>query len=469
MRLDFPPYSLWEKRSGSGTPVALLHGLSASSRWWSRNIEALSARHTVAAVDLVGFGRNVRFSGLPVLLPAFPEVAALVARWLETFNEPVHLVGHSMGGQIAIRLAAERPDLVRSLMLVSAPGMPLRFDPRPHVRAVEKPPYGGAGIARVLVPDFLRAGPASVAVASARVMRGDMRALMHSLRVPTLLVWGENDPLVPLVYGQAMQQEIAGARLEVIPGAAHVPMWDAPAVFNEIALSFFEEVQAKSLPVAEPVFSWGISGWREGITHRQVGRRRDIVLMHGLGMSSAYFEPLAQELFARGWNPIAPDLPRDPAGPEEHALMLAAWADALNIADAVWLGHSIGCNVVAHLSRMRPDIVRSSVLVGPVWTRSRFPSLRTWTMLALDALREPMRLYRHVLPAYWDIGLARWLSTWFRYARDVSCSLPPGLCIAGKTDPIPDRTCVPVTDVPGAHACVFSHPEEVAAQLETRS
>ena len=125
-------------------------------------------------------------------------MTSLLARWLETFGEPVHVVGHSMGGQIAIRLAAERPDLVRSLMLVNAAGMPFRLDPRPHVRALPKPPYGGPGIARVLVPDFLRAGPTSVAVAGARVMRGDMRELMRAIRVPTLLVWGENDPLVPL-------------------------------------------------------------------------------------------------------------------------------------------------------------------------------------------------------------------------------------------------------------------------------
>ncbi|HEX8411752.1 MAG TPA: alpha/beta fold hydrolase, partial [Thermoanaerobaculia bacterium] len=160
-RLDFPPYSLYEKRTGAGTPVVLLHGLSGSSRWWSRNVDALAERHLVAAVDLIGFGRNRRFSGLPLLLPTFSEVTAVLARWLETFGEPVHLVGHSMGGQIAIELAAERPDLVRSLVLVNAAGMPFRFDPRPHVRAVPKPPYGGPGIARVLVPDFFRAGPSS--------------------------------------------------------------------------------------------------------------------------------------------------------------------------------------------------------------------------------------------------------------------------------------------------------------------
>lgn len=447
--------------------MALLHGLSGSARWWSRNIDALAARHLVAAVDLVGFGHNRRFSGLPLLLPSFSEVTALLARWLETFGEPVHVIGHSMGGQIAIGLAAARPDLVRSLILVNAAGMPFRLDPRPHVRAVPKPPYGGPGIARVLVPDLLRAGPASVTVASMRVIRGDMRELMHAIRVPTLLVWGENDPLVPLVYGQAMQQEIAGARLVVIPRAAHVAMWDAPEEFNRIALSFLEEVQSSPPATAEPAFSWGIAGWTSGVAHREAGRRRDIVLVHGLGMSSAYFLHLARALFERGWNPIAPDLPgfgesanAPAAGPASHASLLAAWADAVGIRNAVWLGHSIGCNAVAHLASRRPDLVRASVMVGPLWTRKH--PLRVVAMLVVDAFREPLSLYKYVIPAYWRTGLGRWFLTWRRYSPDVATPPPPAFHLAGTRDPIPDRTAVEVRHVDGAHACTFSHPEEVA-------
>jgi pimeloyl-ACP methyl ester carboxylesterase len=477
----FPPYTLWQTRAGSGTPVALIHGLSGSSRWWSRNLEALAARHLVAAVDLVGFGRNNRFLGVPVVLPPFAEVTALLARWLETFGEPVHLVGHSMGGQIAIRLAAERPDLIRSLVLADAAGMPFHLDPRPHIRPLPKPPYGGTGIARLLVPDFFRAGPASVAVAGTRVMLGDMRESMHAIRVPTLLVWGENDPLVPLQYGQAMQQEIAGSRLVVIPRAAHVVMWDAPEEFNRTVLEFFDEVESRERDVeASPRFSWGISGWtplddRTAIAHRQAGRRRDIVLVHGLGMASAYFVHLAEALFDAGWNPIAPDLPgfgespNAPAGgADEHARQLAQWADALAIKDAVWLGHSIGCNTVAHLARLRPDLVRRCIFVGPLWTRSGYPKTTLMAKLALDAFREPLALFKHVLAAYWRTGIARWWRTAQKFAEDVACpaELPAGsLVLAGIRDPIPDRTCLDITHVPGAHACVFSHPREVVEAM----
>jgi pimeloyl-ACP methyl ester carboxylesterase len=473
VRLDFPPYALWETRTGSGSPVALVHGLSGSSRWWSKNIEALSAKHLVAAVDLAGFGRNRRYAVLPEIPPSFREQAALLARWLETFGEPVHLIGHSMGGQLSIRVAAERPDLVRSLILVNSAGMPFRVDPRPHVRTLPHPPYGGPGIARVLVPDFLRAGPASVAVAGTRVILGDMRPMMRAVRAPALLIWGEGDPLVPVHYGEAMQREIEGARLVVIPGAAHVTMWDAPEEFNRLATGFLDEVETHRAARAEPAFNWGIAGWTAGVAHRQAGRRRDIVLIHGLGMSSAYLGRLARALFEDGWNPIAPDIPgfgesvNAPAGDvASHARLLASWADQLAIRDAVWVGHSIGCNSVAQLAALRPDLVQAAVMVGPLWTTRRFAQLRTFAMLALDALREPFALYRYVLPAYWRTGVARWWMTWRRFARDLPVAPPPAeLYLAGTRDPIPDRTRVSLREVPGAHACLFSHPRDVAQAI----
>lgn len=476
-RIPLPPYALWETRAGSGTPVALIHGLSGSSRWWSRNWDALAAKHCVAAVDLTGFGRNRRFFGLPAVLPSFAEVTSLLARWLETFGEPVHLMGHSMGGALAIRLAAERPDLVRSLTLVNSAGMPFHLDIRPHVRPLPKPPYGGPGIARVLVPDFLRAGPASVAIASTRVLKSDERAAMHALRVPTLLVWGENDPLVPLIYGEAMRDEIADARLVVIPRAAHVAMWDAPEEFNRIALAFLDEVDAQpSRADAQRGFAWGIAGWTDGVAHRQAGPRRDLVLVHGLGMSSAYFERVARELFARGWNPIAPDLPgfgesrnARGGGPDDHAHALATWADAMNIRDAVWVGHSVGCNAVAHLASLRPDLVRRAIYLGPVWTRVATPTLRLFAMLALDALREPLSLYRFVLPAYWRTGLWRWWSTWRRFRDDLRVAPTRGVMIAGERDPISDRRVATIEHVPGAHACNVSHPAEVAQRITERA
>ena len=471
-RLEFPPYALWESRTGSGTPIALIHGLSGSTRWWSRNLSALSAKHLVAGVDLIGFGRNIRLTS-PLVLPPFHEVTALLARWLETFEEPVHLVGHSMGGLLAIRVAAERPDLVRSLILVNAVGVPFALRPGPHLRALPRRPWG-LNLAPIVLADALRAGPTSLAVASARVLRGDARDWMRHLRLPALLVWGENDPLVPVTYGREMQEQIAGSRLVVLPRAAHVAMWDAPEEFNKVVTEFVDEVEQTDRPPADhpPVFAWGIAGWTNGIAHRQSGLRRDLVLIHGLGMSSAYFDRFARALFAAGWHPIAPDLPgfgesenARGADPEETAQRVAAWADAIGIRNAVWVGHSIGCNVVAHLARLRPDLCRAAVHIGPLWTRTRWPALRLAAMLVLDSFRESLRLYRYVLPAYWRTGVWRWCTTLWRSRNDIISDSPSGVLIAGERDPLPDRRTCQVTTVPGAHACQFSCPEESAEAL----
>jgi pimeloyl-ACP methyl ester carboxylesterase len=191
-------------------------------------------------------------------------------------------------------------------------------------------------------------------------------------------------------------------------------------------------------------------------------------------MSSAYFVRLARALFARGWNPIAPDMPgfgesddADASGPESHAAILAKWADALAIKNAVWVGHSIGCNTVAHLARLRPDFVRAAVHIGPLWTRARYPQLRFVPRLPLDALREPLSIYRFVLPAYWRVGIWRWWCTWRRFVADMSARPPEALMIAGERDPLPDKSCTTSMRVPGAHACHFSDPDAVA-ELITR-
>ncbi|HKO01389.1 MAG TPA: alpha/beta fold hydrolase, partial [Thermoanaerobaculia bacterium] len=255
--VHLPPYSFRETRTGSGTPVALIHGLGGSSRWWEKNFEALSARHTVAALDLPGFGGNARFFA-PAPMPPFGEMSALVARWLETFGERVHLVAHSMGGLIAIRLAAERPELLRSLTLVCAAGIPFALDPAPHLRAMPQPVRGAVKITRFALPDFLRAGPTAVAVAGARILLTDVREWLAAIEVPTLVVWGEHDPVVPLHYGEEMRRAIRNSRFVVLPRAAHVPMWEEPDAFNAAVTEFVDEIDATSAHVAVGrAFTWG--------------------------------------------------------------------------------------------------------------------------------------------------------------------------------------------------------------------
>jgi pimeloyl-ACP methyl ester carboxylesterase len=492
-RVDLPPFTFWETRAGSGTPVVLLHGLGGSSDWWRHNIDVLAERYLVSAVDLVGFGRRLRgrevsksrgeaprdretarlrnqFSRDRSKLPTrLDEIASLLTRWIESsFDGPVHLAGNSLGGHIAMHIAASRPDLVRSLVLIDSTGIPFEIAPGAHIENIATP-HGWRSFFLILMRDLFRAGPTALAVAFARLLRDDARPLMKTLTMPVLLIWGEHDPLVPLTYARQMLDEMPHAKLRVIPHAGHVPMWENPRAFNDALLSFLGEFDDAD-GAAEPAFSWGVAAWTSGIAYRAAGRRRDVVLIHGLGMSSAYFGPIARALHARGANPIAPDLPGfgesidgPAADPEQHAQILAEWADALSIRGATWIGHSFGCNTVVHLGRLRPDIVKRTICIGPLWS-PRNPARLLWPLI-VDALREPSALYAYVLRAYWRCGPLRWLGTYRRYAADLRNAAPDAMMLAGQRDPLVERAIANLSLLPGAHACHFSHPDDCAKAI----
>ena len=167
---------------------------------------------------------------------------------------------------------------------------------------------------------------------------------------------------------------------------------------------------------------------------------------------------------------IAPDLPGfggsvdGPAvGPREHAEILAAWADALSIRSAIWIGHSFGCNAVAQLHRVRPDLVRDVICFGPLWS-ARSP-LRLFGSLFVDAFREPFALFGYVIRAYWRAGLGRWFATFRRYRDDLRRDPPSNArMIAGRNDSLIDRDRIAgLVFIPGAHACHFAYPEEAAS------
>src|SRR5436305_435126 len=97
------------KVTGSGEPVVLVHGLSGSMRWWANTVPALAARYRVYLLDLPGFGSMRRFPGGFAL----KEAAAWLRACMRALGLPtVHLVGHSMGGYICLRVAAQNPEAV---------------------------------------------------------------------------------------------------------------------------------------------------------------------------------------------------------------------------------------------------------------------------------------------------------------------------------------------------------------------
>jgi pimeloyl-ACP methyl ester carboxylesterase len=219
-----------------GEPLVLLHGLSGSTRWWVRNASALAEAHRVHVLNLPGFG------DLPWRSPRFvlTEAADWVADWLAAVGlDACHLVGHSMGGYIAIRLAARRPECVRRLVLVSPAGVPTGRSMLGYgVPLVAAALAADPTFLPVLAIDALRAGPLTILRAARDLLGEDVRDDLNAIRAPTLLVWGERDTLVPPSIGPAMRDEIRDARLVLLTGAGHVPQFDRADEFNSTVLRF---------------------------------------------------------------------------------------------------------------------------------------------------------------------------------------------------------------------------------------
>ncbi len=108
--------------AGEGEPVILVHGLSASSLWWTRNVPALAERYRVYLIDLPGFGRMRRYASRFVL----HRLAADIVTWMEAAGiRQAHFIGHSMGGYICLCIAAQHPEVVKRIVLVAPAVIPL--------------------------------------------------------------------------------------------------------------------------------------------------------------------------------------------------------------------------------------------------------------------------------------------------------------------------------------------------------
>ena len=219
----------------SGPPVVLLHGLAGSEAWWSRNVPALSDAFQVLAVDLPGFGSSHRDARL-----ILDEVPAQVVALLDEMGiERAHVIGHSMGGLVAGGLAADHPERVDRLVLVDA-GF-LSFDPG-WLHRIAGPqrtlPWTSPTILPVLVRDAIRSGPVRMAKATNQLLRKDWRHKLPAITAPTLVVWGEHDHVCSPRIGKQIVAAVPDARLVIIPGAGHNPMWEKPAEFDREVLAF---------------------------------------------------------------------------------------------------------------------------------------------------------------------------------------------------------------------------------------
>lgn len=255
--------SIHRVRLGAGPPVLLLHGFGGWTFSWRKTLPALLDHWEAHAIDLRGFGLSEK----PLADVYDTEAqAALVAAYIERYiGRPAALIGHSLGGLIALATAIRFPERVQALVLVAAAGRRLPLPPRWVVRLLALPLLGGA-LMRLCVssPRALRRLLALVYADPGRItpetVQGYARPLrarrahrvlarmlnsrlvprldLAAVRVPTLIIWGERDRVIPPAVGKTYAAAIRGARLVTLPEIGHAPAEEAPDRFNAILKEF---------------------------------------------------------------------------------------------------------------------------------------------------------------------------------------------------------------------------------------
>jgi pimeloyl-ACP methyl ester carboxylesterase len=275
--------------AGSGPVLLLIHGMAGTGESWQAVIEPLALKHTVVALDLPGHGASETGAGDYSL----GSLAAGLRDLLITLgHERATLVGHSLGGGIAMQFAYQFPEATERLVLVSSGG--LGREVNPMLRAAALPGadlfiattaapgrIAGSALARGLAAVGLRpsADVAEVARGYASLADAGRRAaFLATLRsvvgtdgqrvaaadrlyltegVPVLIVWGERDRIIPAEHGTHAHRAIAGSRLEIFDGVGHMPQLEAPGRFVAVLERFLAET--------EPA-EWDTRQWRARLT-----------------------------------------------------------------------------------------------------------------------------------------------------------------------------------------------------------
>lgn len=229
-----------------GEAVVCLHCSGGNGAMFDGVIDALAADHSPLALDLPGHGRSGGVDSLGSIERMAAFVGAFLGRW--GIARPV-LLGHSMGGAIALRLALDRPALVRALVLV-ATGARFRGAALPQIERVvagrERRPFFRDAYSPGAPPELLRRGFLEDLKTDPRALAGDLEACrafaaegdLGRVAVPTLVVVGADEDAEQRERGERLAAGIPGARLERIAGAGHMVPLEQPAALAAAVTAF---------------------------------------------------------------------------------------------------------------------------------------------------------------------------------------------------------------------------------------
>ena len=274
-------------RAGSGPALLLLHGIGNNCQTWAGVIERLAESHTVVAPDLLGHGDSDKPRG-DYSIAAYANGMRDLLSVLDI--EKATVVGHSLGGGIALQFAYQFPERCERIALVGSGGLGpelsagLRAATLPGAELVLTALTGVSGPLRMgfaavhrvgqvagwrRVRDLAEAGDALLALKNVEARRAFLRTLRgvadtHGQAVtaldrlylansiPMLVVWGSRDPIVPALHAETVRTLVPTARVEVFQGAGHWPHLDDPDRFCDVLLDFVSSTE----PAQHDLDSW---------------------------------------------------------------------------------------------------------------------------------------------------------------------------------------------------------------------
>lgn len=253
---------VYEDSGGSGVPLLLIHGFPFDRTLWKEQVGGLSDVARVIAPDLRGFGESGMPTGMVTIETFTDDMRAL----LDALNiQKAVVAGLSMGGYIALTFYRQYKERVRGLMLVDTRAVPDSPEGKKgrDENAVLAREKGTAAVAAktlsgLLSPQTFATQPDVVEMATAMTARQpvegvvaalmamrdrlDSTALLTTISVPTLVVSGGDDTLIPVTEAESMHKAIRGSQLIIIPDAAHLPNLEQPRVFNQAVRDFLKIV-----------------------------------------------------------------------------------------------------------------------------------------------------------------------------------------------------------------------------------
>jgi pimeloyl-ACP methyl ester carboxylesterase len=255
------------RRAGAGPPLLLLHGGLGDGRSWTPQLESMAREYDIVAWDAPGCGGSAD-PAADLRLADYADAVAALVRALGV--GPVHLAGHSFGAGLAIDVYGRHRQLVRSLVLSGAYAgwrgslPPAEVEARLHraLAELDRPPaewvdsylagFFGHSVpqetveaVRTMMLDVRPAGVLSMVTAFANA---DLRAVLPTIAVPTLLIYGAEDVRAPRGVAEALHAAIPGSRLILVPAAGHDVNLEAPREYDDAVRAFLQTVDEPANP-----------------------------------------------------------------------------------------------------------------------------------------------------------------------------------------------------------------------------